>query len=329
MSCFQTLPKDIQDGIAREVEADPAACLQVSRGNSKLRKTSEYIRDHITDPGMQWLADRIGDRYRIASFNLPAGGYGWYVQGVLTMILVCIGALHCLHLCYARQGRYTYTAAARVRVRNHRALLALGRSVQDVANALLRAISRLPRSVGIIRLHDSGDLYSLAYLQAWILVARQRPDLVFYLFTKSVLLFLRIRDELPENFVVTFSEGGKWDDRIPEYARRSIIFGSSESMQAHRPIVIDGNDPKRGDLPAILPIAVQPYHIGLVYHGSRGTKHERTQRGLVGIRSARDRQVAEQEEQEEERILEDWRVQGLRDGVDYLTDSMHAYRGQQ
>ena len=113
------------------------------------------------------------------------------------------------------------------------------------------------------------------------------------------------------------------------HARRSIIFGSAADMQAHLPIVVDGNDPKRGDLPAILPVAVQPYHIGLVYHGSRGTKHERTQQGLVGIRSARDRQVAEQEEQEEERILEDWRVQGLRDGVDYLTDSMHAYRGQQ
>jgi hypothetical protein len=44
----------------------------------------------------------------------------------------------------------------------------------------------LPPEATIVRIHVSGDFYSEAYFLAWIDVAKQRPDVKFYAYTKSL-----------------------------------------------------------------------------------------------------------------------------------------------
>jgi hypothetical protein len=66
----------------------------------------------------------------------------------------------------------------------------------------------------LVRIHESGDFFSGAYLDAWIEVAHRNPDLKFYCYSKSLQLFLHF--PLPSNFYLTASYGGKFDYLIDE-----------------------------------------------------------------------------------------------------------------
>jgi hypothetical protein len=70
------------------------------------------------------------------------------------------------------------------------------------------------RNTKKVRIHESGDFFSGAYLDAWIEVAHRNPDLQFYCYSKSLQLFLNFK--LPENFYMTASYGGKYDYLIDE-----------------------------------------------------------------------------------------------------------------
>ena len=70
------------------------------------------------------------------------------------------------------------------------------------------------RNTKKVRIHESGDFFSGAYLDAWIEVAQRNPDLQFYCYSKSLQLFHLLK--LPENFYMTASYGGKWDYMIDE-----------------------------------------------------------------------------------------------------------------
>ena len=65
-----------------------------------------------------------------------------------------------------------------------------------------------------VRIHEAGDFFSLAYLDAWIEVAKRNPDLQFYCYSKSLEFFMA--KELPANFFMTASYGGKYDYLIDE-----------------------------------------------------------------------------------------------------------------
>jgi hypothetical protein len=85
------------------------------------------------------------------------------------------------------------------------------------------------KKVDFLRIHDSGDYYSPAYLEKWLQIARNNPQTKFYSYTKSVPLFENV--ELPENFDVIFSQGSKVDFLIePETMRHSKIFKSAEEL---------------------------------------------------------------------------------------------------
>ena len=65
-----------------------------------------------------------------------------------------------------------------------------------------------------VRIHESGDFFNAAYLQAWVMVAIANPSIDFYCYSKSLNLFVGL--DLPENFYLTASYGGKFDHLIDE-----------------------------------------------------------------------------------------------------------------
>ena len=83
-----------------------------------------------------------------------------------------------------------------------------------------------------VRIHESGDFFSGAYLDAWIVVARHNPDLKFYCYTKSLQLFLYL--PLPSNFYMTASCGGKFDYAIEDgfFPRYSKVVMYQEDADA-------------------------------------------------------------------------------------------------
>ncbi len=233
--------------------------LKISDGNSKLRKTSGKVKAHLAEHGSLAGFTPRPKAYRVVSFNLPAGGYEVDNKSYIT----CPGADACLALCYARQGTFLFKGSKRVRIDNHQLLLTTHAThgLQGVIDILDEAVKKVTKTVAVIRLHDSGDFFKKWYVEAWVEVIKRHPNILFYAYTKSFPMFKGI--DLPSNFRVTYSFGGKWDKKID--GPNSRIFPTlDDRIKAG---YVDGND---SDMPAIL----GKHNIGLVYHGVKNPTDE-------------------------------------------------------
>ena len=109
---------------------------------------------------------------------------------------------------------------------------------------ILRSLAYYEQTHGkitLFRVHESGDFYSLEYFDAWLAVANARPDILFYAYTKSLPFWIiRIKD-IPDNFKLVASVGGKRDELITKHnLRNAVIVNSPEEAKNLRlPIDID------------------------------------------------------------------------------------------
>ena len=78
-----------------------------------------------------------------------------------------------------------------------------------------------------LRVHDSGDYYSTAYLKKWIKIAKDNPDVRFYSYTNMVDMMLKA--SLPDNYDIIFSDSGKQKHLIDERQHRHTKIFSSHS----------------------------------------------------------------------------------------------------
>lgn len=99
----------------------------------------------------------------------------------------------------------------------------------------------------IVRLHVAGDHYSQAYFDAWLAVCRERPDVLFYGYTKSLNFWVRRLDVIPENFVLTASRGGRHDDLIGRHGLRTarVVFSPQEATDLGLPLDRDDSHAMR------------------------------------------------------------------------------------
>lgn len=95
-----------------------------------------------------------------------------------------------------------------------------------------RLAADLPHNCGVCRIHVSGDFFSLNYLKAMYRLAKSRPDVLFYCYTKSLKSLAKLDCEdlsigrvLP-NFRVTGSRGGRYDDLLDPLGLRTatVVF---------------------------------------------------------------------------------------------------------
>jgi hypothetical protein len=130
--------------------------------------------------------------------------------------------------CFAASSEVQYDAVFENRAQN----------LQMVSDAIKNGIAadlihdsiqfHRTKNTKLVRIHESGDFFSGAYLDAWIEVAIRNPDLKFYCYSKSLQLFLNFK--LPSNFYMTASYGGKWDHLIDRnyFPRYSKVFKFEE-----------------------------------------------------------------------------------------------------
>lgn len=168
----------------------------------------------------------------IYTFSLPAGH-------------ACPGALHCLakadretgklqdgaaqtFRCFAASDESRYPSVRRSRWHNFDLLR--GKTREAMAALILDS---LPQDAKVIRLHVSGDFFSDTYFLAWMDVARAKPDLLFYTYTKSLPIWIRHRSSMPANFKLTASEGGKFDAMIELEGLKSakVVFSPEEAQR--------------------------------------------------------------------------------------------------
>ena len=143
--------------------------------NSKLKKTSKEL------------------GVRVFNFGIPAYKSA---SGKLT----CPMAKDCIKFCYAKKGAYIWSNVKPAFEKRYE----LSKTDQFI-DAMNAEIKR--KKPDYVRVHDSGDYYSKAYLQKWITVAIHNPDVKFYSYTNMVDLVHKT--DLPDNYDIIFSNAGK------------------------------------------------------------------------------------------------------------------------
>ena len=95
---------------------------------------------------------------------------------------------------------------------------------------------------GVVRIHVSGDFFSQSYFDAWLEVARQRPNTRFYAYTKALPYWIKRLDVMPMNLVLTASVGGTHDALIQEHGLRSARVVLSEQEAKDLGLECDHDD---------------------------------------------------------------------------------------
>lgn len=168
--------------------------------------------------------------------------------------ITCPGASACVTGCYARAGFYVMPNVLAAQ----QARLDLSRNEQFVA-VMNAEIKR--RDIKRLRIHDSGDFYSRQYLNAWLAIISMNEQTLFYAYTKMIPLFSGVT--LPKNFIVIFSEGGRWDNQIKPTDRHSRVFWTVAELKRAKYA-----DAHKFDHNAF----GKNHRIGLVYHGAESKR---------------------------------------------------------
>jgi hypothetical protein len=165
--------------------------------NTKLKKTSKAL-------GL-----------RVFNFGIPAYKSA---SGKLT----CPMADECVKFCYAKKGAYIWSNVQPAFENRYQ----LSKTNYFVG-AMNYEIKR--KKPDYVRVHDSGDYYSKAYLQKWIQVAIHNPEVKFYSYTNMVDMILNT--SLPGNYDIIFSDSGKQKNLIDERKHRHTkIFTSTSDL---------------------------------------------------------------------------------------------------
>jgi hypothetical protein len=201
----------------------------------------------------------------VFNWTLPA----WVVQlSDGTTFNACPSAGVCAKLCYARNGTYLFPKVRAAHVRNLERVLDdldgwRAAMTSELRRKRYRATGKpreLTKPDGVqldpwmhdwymhggraVRVHDAGDFFSDEYLRAWLQVARDIPDVLFYAYTKEVRRFRSIADvEAPPNFRWLFSLGGKEDHLIDrDRDRHADVFPDVAAINAAGYVSQDASD---------------------------------------------------------------------------------------
>ena len=180
--------------------------------NSKLKKTSNYF------------------DVKIFNFNIPA--YNDKKSGKITCPfaikkMVDGKKVGCGWYCYAGKGFYQFSNVQQGLTNKYEAT-----KDPNFVDSMIKELSSKKTSKQIyVRVHDSGDFYSPAYLKKWLAIAEALPNVRFYAYTKSHDFFRGL--DLPDNFDITFSEGSKLDHKLNrDKEKHAKIFDSLDDLKS-------------------------------------------------------------------------------------------------
>ena len=166
--------------------------------NSKLKKTSKAL------------------SLRVFNFGIPAYKSA---SGKLT----CPMADECVKFCYAKKGAYIWGNVKPAFEKRYELS-----KTDDFISAMNAEIQS--KKPDYVRVHDSGDYYSKAYLDKWIEIAIHNPNVRFYSYTNMIEMFLNT--SLPDNYDIIFSDSGKQKSLInPLKHRHTKIFSTSFALK--------------------------------------------------------------------------------------------------
>jgi hypothetical protein len=147
--------------------------------------------------------------------------------------------------CFSASQEAVYKQTFAMRQRNFHAV----RVYKDPTALADLIASQLPSNVGILRLHVAGDMFSQCYFDAWLEVAKRRPDVLIYAYTKAVPYWLAMRSTVRKrrNLVLTASYGGRYDHLITPRRLRSVKIVYTTATAKRLQLPIDHDDRHAAD----------------------------------------------------------------------------------
>ena len=145
---------------------------------------------------------------------------------------------HTQFRCFSATQEIVYKAVREQRQFNFD-LLRANRQPAEMAHLLKVSI---PQDATIIRVHVGGDFFNEDYMFAWFVAARCHPDKTFYAYTKSLDYWVKLKEEIPPNFKLNASKGGRHDNMIDAYKLKyaEVVFTEDEAHQ--KGLEIDHDD---------------------------------------------------------------------------------------
>lgn len=196
--------------------------LKFSPANTKLRK----------------LANRIGvNKKHVYSLDLPAGYSCPFALKCKSQVVSgkIKDGRSCEVRCYAASQEAMFPKTHTLRQHNFHLI-----KQAKYKNRIKELIQKsLPKNAKVVRYHTAGDFFSMNYFRAAVEVAKENPHIVFYCYTKNIPALIKLQNDIPDNFRIVASYGGKRDDLIPQWRGASCqwIFSEKDSKK-----IVDSDD---------------------------------------------------------------------------------------
>lgn len=138
-----------------------------------------------------------------------------------------------LFRCFSASQEAIFPNVFKSRRKNLEMIKSCGNNIDKMKDLIL---SSIPKDAKCIRIHVSGDMFTKNYFLAWCYVASERPDILFYCYTKSIPFVIKCKDAIPGNLKITCSYGGNYDNLIDEHnlKRAYVVHESNEARLVKR-----------------------------------------------------------------------------------------------
>ena len=186
----------------------------------------------------------------------------YFINVNLPARITCPCRGECEEFCYATQGRYVFKNV--IESMEFKYKMSKLEEFRWFVFEELKYWRRKAKGAELyVRVHDSGDYYSIEYARKWLDIARDNPDCVFYSYTKCVDMWHTLYDnnEVPENYRIIMSTQGSQDLLIRPDDRIAIVV-QDESCIKEGMVNGTGNDY----------YATYAKIVALPYHGSKKVK---------------------------------------------------------
>jgi len=177
--------------------------------------------------------------------NLPAGHSCPFAKACLSKANRITGKItdgkHAEYRCYAASNEAAFKNTRDARWHNFDLLRGLDfESMVKLIKETLNAFNL--KNIKLIRIHESGDFFNQDYFDAWLAIAANNPNKIFYAYTKSIQYWKTRRDVIPTNFKITGSFGGRQDATLIKHKLKSNTVVFSEQEATKKKLKIDHDD---------------------------------------------------------------------------------------
>ena len=172
---------------------------------------------------------------KVYSFDLASGYSCPYARECLSKVKVndkgkrkIFDGPDTKYRCFSASQEALFSGVYNKRFRNFQTVRSM-----NTDQLVLLISEAMPDNLGVCRIHVAGDFYSQAYFDAWLEIAKLNPSRLFYAYTKSLPFWVRRIADIPDNFRLTASYGGRRDDLIDaNNLRKSVVVYHPENAEA-------------------------------------------------------------------------------------------------